>query len=67
MATGCLALIWLGAAVLTFTGLLHLANAAERERDTLDHVVDTERTHREFRRPEERELPEVELEGGGKA
>ncbi len=30
---------------LTFTGMLHLANGAERERDPLDHLVDAPRTH----------------------
>ena len=62
VALGLLALSWLGALLLTFTGLLHLANATEGEREALDHLVDAERTHHESRPPDEKELPPIKLE-----
>ena len=62
VAIGLLALFWLGALLLTFTGLLHLANGTEGEREALDHLVDAERTHRESRPPDEKELPPIKLE-----
>ena len=40
-----LCVCWLVALGLTFTGMLHLAHGAERERDPLDHLVDAPRTH----------------------
>lgn len=62
VALGLLALLWLGALLLTFTGLLHLANATEGEREALDHLVDAKRTHHESRRPDKEELPPIKLE-----
>ncbi len=57
-----LALPWLAAMLLTFTGMLHLANGAEREREALDDLVDAERTHHD--RSSQEDLPEIKMENG---
>jgi hypothetical protein len=61
-AVASLALPWLPAVLLTFTGMLHLASAAEREREALDDLVDAERTHEGFPRPSDEDLADIKMD-----
>ncbi len=57
-----LALMWLPAAWLTFAGMLHLANGAEQERETLDELVDAERTPGGLRRSSDDDLADIKVD-----
>jgi hypothetical protein len=61
-AAAFLILTWAIGLLLTFSGLLHLANAAELARDELEDVVDTGKSEPVYVPPAYEERPDIEME-----